>query len=450
MKGSLQERLTRLGQEVLDQANRLGVDAEVFLLHNRELSIEVSDGQVETLKEAEEMGLGLRVIKDNRLGFAFTSDFSPQALQDVVQDAVRICSFTSPDQFQALPSGPKSYPSLQVFDPTISQTTMEEKIELARQAERATRQYDRRISVIERAGYEDSEFHSLILNSRGIKAYAQGNFCGTYVFAVAEEEGDAQTGFSMSIKQSLTDLDPLAVGQEAAHNAIRSLHARSAPSGRVPCIMEPYVATRFLGMIAQMVDAEAIQRNKSLFRGRLGQRVGSPVLSLVDDGTYPGGIGSFPFDSEGVPSQRTQLIREGQLVAYLYDTYTANRDKTTSTGNGRRSSFRGLPSVGSTNFMLEPGTLTLEELMNDIPYGFYITEVMGMHTANPISGEFSVGAAGLLIEKGRLSTPVRGVTIAGNIIQLLEQVEAVGSDLRFFGGRGAPSLRIRSLSLGGD
>lgn len=450
MERPLQERLTRLGQEVLDQASRLGVEAEVFLLHNRELSIEVVGGQVDTLKEAEEMGLGLRVIKDSRLGFAFTSDLSPKALQDVVEDAVRICSYTSPDQYQALPRGPVSYPSLEVFDPVIFQTTIEEKIEMARQAEKAARAHDQRISVIERAGYEDGESHCLILNSRGINAYARGNYCGNFVFAVAQEDGDAQTGFSMSIKQRLSDLNPAAVGQEAAHNAVRSLHARSAPSGRIPCIMEPYVATRFLGIIAQMVDAEAVQKNKSLFRGRLGQKVGSTVLSLVDDGTYPEGIGSFPFDSEGVPSQRTELIREGQLTGYLYDTYTANRDNTTSTGNGQRGSFRGLPSVGSTNLMIEPGTMSLDELMSDIPYGFYITEVMGMHTANPISGEFSVGAAGLLIEKGRLSVPVRGVTIAGNILQLLEQIEAVGNDLRFFGGRGAPSLRISHLSLSGE
>lgn len=435
---------------MLDKAHRLGVDAEVFMLHNRELSIEVVEGQVDTLKEAEEMGLGLRVIKGNQLGFAFTSDLSPKALDEVWDAAISICSYTAEDPYLILPVGPADYPALEVYDPVIAQTSIEEKIELARQAERATRQYDKRITVIERAGYEDSEYHSLILNTRGISAYAQGNYCGAYVFAVAEENEDAQTGFSMTAKQKLKDLDPLAVGQEAAQHAVRSLHARSAPSGRVPCIMEPYVATRFLGIIVQMVDAEAVQKKKSLFRGRMGQKVGAECISLTDDGTYPGGIGSFPFDSEGVPCQRTELIRGGHLVGYLYDTYTANRDNTKSTGNGLRSSFRGLPSVGSTNFMIEPGTLPLNKLMDDITYGFYITDVMGMHTANPISGEFSVGAAGLLIENGQLTKPVRGVTIAGNILQLLEQVEAVGSDLRFFGGRGAPSLRIRSLSLSGE
>ena len=156
------------------------------------------------------------------------------------------------------------------------------------------------------------------------------------MFAVAQENGGAQAGF-IELKQQLSELAPITVGQEAAHNAVRSLHARSAPSGRIPCIMEPYVATRFLGIIAQMVDAEAVQKNKSLFKDRLGQRVGSEAISLVDDGTFPGGIGSFPFDSEGVPSQRTELIRDGQLTSYLYDTYTAHRDNTESTGNGPSS-----------------------------------------------------------------------------------------------------------------
>lgn len=446
----MQERLTEIGQEILDLTGRLGVDAEVFLLHNRELSLEVVDGQVDTLKEAEEIGLGLRVIKAGRLGFAFTSDLSRQALREVVEDAVHIANYTAPDQYQLLPAGPLSYPQLEVFDPAIAQVSLEEKTEIAREVERYTRQFDKRITVVERSGYEDNEFHSLILNSQGIKAYARGNYCGTYIFAVAEEDGDAQTGFSMSIKQNLSELNPVSVGQEAAWHAVRSLHAKSAPSGRIPCIMEPYVATRFLGIIAQMVDAEAVQKGKSLFKGRRGQMAAAPVFSLVDDGTYPGGIGSFPFDSEGVPSQRTELIQAGRLTGYLYDTYTAKRDGTASTGNGQRGSFRSLPSVGTTNLMVEAGTLPVNDLMADISRGFYITEVMGMHTANPISGEFSVGAAGLLIERGGLTTPVRGVTIAGNILQLLEQVEAVGNDLRFFGGRGAPSLRIGYLSLSGE
>lgn len=446
----MQERLTGIAEAVLDYARRRKVEAEVFLLHNRELSIEVVKGQVDTLKEAEEMGLGLRVIKEGRLGFAYTSDLARQALQDVVDDAVRICQYTAPDPNQLLPSGPVDYPSLDLFDPAIAGTSLEEKTEIARQVERAARQYDPRIRVVERAGYDDSEFHSLILNSQGICAYAKGNYCGTYIFVVAQEDGDAQTGFSVSVKQELQGLDPQAVGNEAALHAIRSLHARRAPSGRIPCLMEPYVVTRFLGVLAQMVDAEAVQKGKSLLGGRRGQRVASPGFSLIDDGTYPGGIGTFPFDGEGVPSQRTELITGGVLTGYLYDTYTARRDGKSSTGNAQRSSFRGLPSVGTTNLMVQPGDASLSDLMGDMERGFYITEVMGMHTANPISGEFSVGAAGLLIEKGLLSTPVRGVTIAGNMLQLLEEVEAVGNDMRFFGGKGAPSLRIGHLSLSGE
>lgn len=439
-----------IGEQVLDSVRGRGVDAEVFLLHNRELSIEVIDGQVDTLKEAEEIGLGLRVIKDGRLGFAFTSDLSRAALQDIVEDAVRITAYTSADPYQVLPSGPIKYPDMEIYDPAIVSTSLEEKIELARQVERTARQSDNRISVIERAGYEDNEFHALVLNSRGIKAYGNGNYCGAYIFVVAEEAGDAQTGFSMSVKQRLADLDPDFIGREAAAHAVRSLQARSAPSGRIPCVMEPYVVTRFLGILAQMADAEAVQKGKSLFAGRKGQQIASPAFSLVDDGIWTGGIGSFPFDSEGVPCQRTELIRAGELCGYLYDTYTAGRDGTVSTGNAQRGSFRSLPSVGTTNLMVQPGEKSPQDMIQDLQRGFLITEVMGMHTANPISGEFSVGAAGILIENGRLTTSVRGVTIAGNMLQMLEQVEMAGNDLRFFGGKGAPSLLIGQLSLSGE
>lgn len=446
----MEDFLRNTGEKALDLARKKGVEAEAFLLQGRELSIEVIDGQVETFKEAEEAGLGLRVINQGRLGFVFTSDLSDEAVKQVVEDAISISHYTEADPHNCLPSGKYEYPVLEVYDPAIPAASLEAKIEMAREVEKVARSSDHRINIIERAGYEDSEFISVIMNTRGVYASGRGNFCGIYVFVVAEEDGDAQNGFSVMIKKNYKDLDSIFTGKEAAGNAIRALHARSISSAHLPCVMEPYVVTRFVSLLAQMVDAGMVQKGKSMFAGKLEQAVAAPVVNLVDDATWAGGIGTFPFDGEGVPSRRNTIIKDGILTGYLYDCHSASKAGVEPSGNGQRGSFRSLPSVGTSNFILQTGRLGSQELYDDIKKGLYITEVMGMHTANPISGDFSVGAAGIMIENGKLTYPVRGATIAGNLGDFFSDIESLGSDLRFFGGRGAPSIRLKSLSIAGD
>ncbi|MDP3050193.1 MAG: metallopeptidase TldD-related protein, partial [Eubacteriales bacterium] len=188
---------------------------------------------------------------------------------------------------------------------------------------------------------------------------------------------------------------------------------------------------------------------RSLFAGRMGERVASDLVTIVDDGTLPGGINSGPCDGEGVPTSRTVVIEHGVLTSFLHNTYTAAKDGLVSTGNGVRGSFKGSPEVGTTNFYLSPGKTEREQLLEELDSGLLVTEVMGMHTANPISGDFSVGASGLWVENGRVSHPVRGMAIAGNITDLLMKIDAVGSDLQFFGGKGAPTVRVRQMMVTG-
>jgi len=441
--------LRTVGDKALGLAKKQGIEAEVFLLHDRELSIEVINEQVETLKEAEEVGMGLRVINRGRLGFAYTSDLSDDAIKETADIAVKISQYTDVDEHHVLPGGKLKYQDMELFDADIVRTSVENKIDLARQVEQAAKVSDPRITIIERSGYEENEFSCLIMNTRGVYAFAQSNLSGLYISLVAEENADAQTGFSAMIKKKIADLQPEFVGREAAQKAVRNLHSRTIRSARMPCIMEPYIVTKFLSIVAAIVNAESVQKGKSMFAGKEGQAVASGAFTLVDDATYQNGISSFPFDAEGIPTRKNIIVENGVLCNFLYDTYTANKAGKKSTGNARRGSFRTLPSVGTTNFMLLPGAKKPEELIGDIEEGFYITEVMGMHTANPISGDFSVGASGLMIENGSLTYPVRGVTIAGNLADFLKNIDAVGNDLRFFGAKAAPTVRLESLSISG-
>ncbi|MBE3588577.1 MAG: TldD/PmbA family protein [Thermoanaerobacteraceae bacterium] len=434
----------------LERAGALGAGmAEAYLSAEKELTIEVRDGRVETMKLARDRGLGLRVVQDGRAGFAFTTDLSRAAVEEIVRQAMGNAASTAPDPYRVLPGPAAAYPQLDLYDPAIRRATVEEKIEMARQMERAARDVDPRVKIIETAAYQDAESEVTLVNSQGITSRYHSAYCGLYVSLVATAGDDSQTGFALDYSLRYRELDPRKVGQEAARRAVRMLGARPVATRRAAVILEPYVATGFLGLLGPGLTAEAVQKNRSPFAGKVGQQVASTLVTVLDDGALAGGIASAPFDGEGVPTGRTVLIEGGVLKGFLHNTYTAARDGVQSTGNGVRGSFKSTPEVGTTNFFIQPGTVSPEQLIRDTASGLYVTEVMGMHTANPISGDFSVGAAGMLIENGQLTRPVRGVAIAGNLLELLQHVDGVAGDLTFFGGRGSPTIRVARMSISG-
>lgn len=442
---------SKLAGQVVDRAQKLGADqSEAFLIKSKDLTIDVRDGQVETLKLAEDRGLGVRVFRQNRIGFAYTSNLENSALEQIIGQALANSDKTSPDQFNYMPKPGGPYASLDLFDPAIEKVAVEDKIDLAKTIENTARTFDKRVTITERSSYFDAEYEVTLANSLGIAASYRGTYCGCYADLVAEENGDTQTGFAIKMTLNYKDLDPTKVGHEAAEKAVRKLGAKTVNTQKTVIVFDPYIATGFLDVVAPALSAEAVQKGKSLFGGKVGQKVASDKITIVDYGAMPGGIASSPFDGEGVPTSKTVLVQNGELKGFLHNTYTAAKDGVMSTGNGTRGSFKSTPEVGTTNFYIEPGFTNPDDLIKDITTGLYITDVMGMHTANPISGDFSVGAAGIWIENGRFTKPVRGVAIAGNILDLLNEVEGVGSDLTFFGGKGAPTLRISRMSISGS
>ena len=442
--------LTELVQEVVKKSQKLGADmSEVYCIRAKELSIEVRHEQVENLKLAEERGIGIRIFKKGRMGFAYTADLSPAAVKRALEEALANSLQASADEYNRLPEPASGYVQLAIFDPAIREETVENKIELARRLEQAGFDFDSRVKITEAAGYEDSEYEVAIANSKGLQAEYRGSYAGLYLMLVAQEGEESQTGFSVQYSRRLAQLEPERVGREAAGKAVRMLGARRISTGRVPVVFDPYVAVNFLGVLAPALSAEAVQKGRSLFARRLGEKVGGNI-TIIDDGTLPEGIASAPFDGEGVPTERTVLLEGGVLKNFLYNTYTAARAGVKSTGNGMRGSFKATPEVGPTNLFIMPGEKSAPDLIGGVGEGLYITEVMGMHNANPVSGDFSVGATGLWISGGELAYPVRGITIAGNLLELLEAVEGVANDLTFFGGRGAPTLCIGRMTVGGE
>ncbi|NLN87534.1 MAG: TldD/PmbA family protein [Syntrophomonadaceae bacterium] len=441
--------LRQAGEEALRHIRTSGRSGEAFLMHNRELSIEVSSGKVETLKEAEQTGLGIRVFAGGRVGFAYTTDLSGPAVVQTAQEATRITEFSFPDPYNGLPEGRQVYPAMRIRDDDIHSLPLEAKIEMARQVEREARSCHPSIQIIDRAGYEEHETSILIMNSNDLYAFGQANYCGLHVSLAAVTPEETQSGFAYSLQRKAESLDSRKVAKEAADRALRRLQARTIPSQVLPCVIDSQVTARFLGLLSSSIQADNVLKGKSMLAGRMGEVVASPLLTMVDDATYELGVAGFPFDGEGVASTRTMVVEKGRLTGFLYDSYTAMKAGFVSTGNAVRS-FRSLPAVGSTSLMVAPGPHQLPALWEGLDKGLYITDIMGMHTANTITGDFSLGAAGLLIEDGRLTYPVRGITIAGNLLELLRKVDGVGGDWRFYGSKIAPSLRCSSLNIAGN
>ncbi len=423
---------------------------EILLGASRNLSIEVKEQQVDSFKCSEPVGVSVRVLKDRRMGFSYSTSLSDADLARMIDNAVMGAAAQTPDDAHCLPD-PGPYPVIEgLFDEALETAGEEQKVALAMELERLTLSADSRVKKVRKCSYGEMDYLVHIRNSRGVDSGYRGSSVSCSVSVLAEGDGDSQMGWDFGFSPYLSGLKIDGVARTAAGNALRLLGARKIPTMRCPVVLDPFVATEILEVLAPAFLAENVHKGKSLLAGKVGEPLFSPLLRIRDDGTLPGGMSSSPFDAEGVAHRNTILAEGGTLQGYLYDSFHARRDGVSSTGNCVRSGVKGVPHLGITNLFIENGAVPPADLVRGIDRGMLITDVMGMHTANPVSGDFSVGAAGLLVENGAITHPVKGVAIAGNILDLFRSVDAVGNDLRLFGASGAPSLRITALDVSGE
>lgn len=430
------------GARVLDAALRKGADlAEVYVKSSRNLSVEVKGRAVDAVESSIDFGYSLRVIREGRLGFSYATDMAEADV--VVEQAVESSLWTEQDPFLDIPvksAGRKA----EVFDPAVSAVTETDAVSRALEVEAAALGADRRITKVRKASASFSATEILILNSRGVSESYEKTAAASQIMVVAEEAGDSQTGWEFEGSRFLADVSFGEVGRMAAERAIRLLGARKMAAVKAPVILENSVAVDFLGIFSVLLSAEAVQKGKSLLADRSGREVVSPGLSVVDDGSLPRRLGSRPVDDEGVATVRTELIRNGVLLGFLHNTRTAGKDSVQSTGNAIRHGFSSVPAVGPANLVLEADpAIVYKGPLTAVPEKcLLVTEAMGMHTANPVSGEFSIGVSGIWFEQGQARFPVKEAVVSGNILGFLQNVEAAGDDFRFFGNLGSPSLLI--------
>lgn len=427
--------------------------AEAYASRDTGREVRVHGGEVESLTAATQTGIGIRAWDGHRVGYAYGTDLSEAGVAALAARAAEMAAAADEDEFAA-PPAPAAIEALPGLDsPSVAEWNAGQVAELALTVERTALAADPRVAGVETAVYADSTEQVAIASSAGIAASYESSNCFAYLQALAEGDGGRETGLGFGLARGPEDLDPEAIGAEGAERAVAMIGAGKPASRSCPVVLDPTVAASFAGLIGGALGARAVQRGRSPFAGRLGDDVASTSFALHDDGRDPAGAASAPFDGEGVPRRRTALIDGGSLRSYLYDTYTANREGTSSTGSAARTGYRSLPSVSASNLIVAAGDLSTDELLARAGDGVFVTDVAGLHSGvNPVTGVFSVGASGRTIRDGALAEPVREFTIAGELVTMLRAVIAAGSETRWvpFGGSvQTPPLLVSELSISG-
>lgn len=444
--------LLELANDVVRQALAAGAsDAECTVVEGDEFSVNVRMREVETLKEAGSRGAGLRILVGRRTGSSYTSDLTPEGIRHLVKSALELADVTTEDPHAGLPEAGELGSiagDLELYDPELAQVQTGLKIDTARRAEDAALSADPRISNSEGASFDSHLGHHVFANSRGFSGEYRSSYCSLSTVPVAREGESMERDYWFSLARGFSALEsPEEIGRIAAARALRRLGAVKVETQKVPVIFEPRTARSLLDNIFEAVHGVSVYRHESFLAGKLGEKVASENLTVVDDGTLPGRFGTSPFDDEGVPSRRTVVIERGVLKSYLLNTYAARKLGMKTTGNASRG-LTGNAGIGHGNFYVEKGVTSPERIIAGIRNGFYVTELMGFGV-NIVTGDYSRGAAGIWIRDGELAFPVSEVTIAGNLRDMLQGLEAVGSDLEFRGSSAAPTLQIAEMTVGG-
>ncbi len=450
------ERRPEVG-ELLDLAESVvglavaGEQLEVVVVHERETEARAYGGEVESLTVAESRGVGVRVVSGNQQGFAYTGTLDRDAVEEALAEARDNMSFATPDEYCGVAEPDGVAPAdLDLYSLALPGHPTDDKVAMALELERLTLSADERIIGIESAEYSDSVSEAAVATTTGIRSTSRETGCFLSTYALAEQDGETQTGFGFSLGREPGDLDIEIASREAAERATRMLGAVKPPSGRLTVVLDPWVSAQFLGIVGGTLSGEMVQKGRSLFAERLGDNVAAPGVTLIDDPTDMCAFTASATDGEGLATRRNVLIDGGRLDRFVHNSQTARRAGTVSTGSAVRG-YSSTPGAGVRAVSVVPGTLSQADLVAGIDDGILIQGVSGLHSGvNPVSGDFSTGAEGIRIRGGQLAEPVREFTIASTIQRMLLDIEAIGCDLQWLPMKAAGvTLVIGELTISG-
>lgn len=434
-----------------------GEQVEVYVARGHDTEVRAYDGEVESLSSATSAGVGIRVLLDGeagrRVGFAWAGSLEEDLAASVLADARDNAAYATPDPDVALAVPDGVAPAeLDLWDPAFASTPTDRKVELALALERQVRRADPRIRQVDSADYGDGSVEVALASTTGIRATVRRTSAFLSVSAIAGEGADTQTGSGFTVGRGIGDLDPDRAASEAVERSIRMLGAGKANSGRCTVVFDPRVVSTILSVVSAALSGEAVVKGRSFFAGRVGEAVAASSVTLVDDPTDPRAFGAGAYDGEGLACRRNVLVDGGVLQGFLFDTVAARRAGTVSTGSAVRGGYSGTPGAGCRALVLSPGALGQDQILAAVGEGLYVQSVTGVHSGvNPVSGDFSVGAEGLVVRDGALAEPVREVTVASTLQRMLQGVLHVGSDIEWLPGVAAgQTLAVGDMQLSGS
>lgn len=448
------------GESLGDVARRVagmaepGEQVEGYVIRSRSTEVKVFDGEVESLSVAEIEGVGVRLLLDHRQGYAWAGSLDPDVVAETVAEARDNASFGTQDEAYGFPERSDvdavAAPDLDLWRESLLSVAPEDKVAIALQVEAATRAADPRVRGVESASYDDGAVEVAVASSLGVASSARRTVCSVASYAMAGEGEETQTGYGFSVGRAFDDLDVVIAARDAAARSTRLLGARQPASRRIPVIFDPLVTQSVLGLLGSALSGEAVLKGRSMFAERVGEEVAAANVTLVDDPTIPEAFGAATNDGEGVPTRRVELIVGGRLQGFLHNVYTARRASTHTTGSAMRG-FKSTPAVGARALHLLPGAKSPEAILAAVPEALYVQSVSGLHSGtNPVSGDFSVGAEGLMVRNGAFAEPVREITIASTLQRMLLDITEVGADLTWLpGGSAGLTLLLSDMTMSG-
>jgi PmbA protein len=439
-------------KRLLGLIEKAGVDeGEVYIQKTRGLEVSLRDQEVDSLRNMDESGYALRLISGGRMGFVHSSDLRDEALAKSVEQAVALAKASQPDESNRLPEPSGTGSEVDTHDSSFPGIAFERKLALLKDMETLAFAYDPAISRMEWVSYDDSETETVVANTHGIFTHGRSTHFSCGVSVMAERDGEVESAGENTESRYFEDLDPPSkVASRACWKATSLLGAKVIPSQEVPVIFDRDLVYAIMRYIFTMVQGGNVADGLSLLEGKIGEKIASDLVTVVDDATIARGVGSRGFDAEGIPTGTTVIIDKGVLTSFVFDSKSARKTGFASTGNAWRRGFRDLPQVGYSNLFVQRGNSTVEEIIESTDRGLWLMGLAGWWTGiNPSTGGFSSGAKGLWIEDGKVVHPVRNVTIASNIIDMLKSVDMLGDDLFFRHGTSSPTLRIAEMTVGG-
>ena len=450
--------LAPAGTELLDLATRVagwandGEQLDVYVARGRDTEVRVYKGDIEQLATADSEGIGIRVVKDGRTGFAYAGTLDDDAVREALADARDNAEFGTPDEFAgvAAPDGVTAA-DLDPFDPEVESFPTDKKVEMALEFERMLNAADERIAGARVVAFVDEFVERAVANSLGVANWSRRSAAGVQAMVIARDGDETQTGSGMSAGRGPSDIDLERAATDAVDRAVRMLGATKPKSAKVTAVLDPNIAAAFLNLVGGTLSGAAVLKGRSLFADRIGEEVAAPFVTLIEDPTTEEAWGATRYDGEGLATRPVTLIANGVLQGYLYDSYSARRANTTSTGSGVRGGFKGTPGVGHRALRVLQGTQSPDDIIAAVDDGVLVQSVSGLHSGvNPVSGDFSVGATGIRIRNGELAEPIREFTIGSTIQKMLKGIVAVGDDLEWMTGSTAHiTLALSDISLAG-